>query len=74
MRTNRLANLVGVLIVSFASSVFAQLKMPDKFDQKCLDEAGLRYISRMANSGKSEVAKQKCGDTMAEEKKVCKKK
>ena len=74
MSINRLASIVAISVCFCASSAFAQLKMPDKFDQKCLDEAGKRYVSCMANSGKSEVAKQKCGDTMAEEKKMCKKK
>jgi len=64
---------VACLGVSAALAASAQ-SMPEKYDQKCLDDAGKRYITCMANSGTSEPKKQSCQETMAAEKKQCKKK
>ena len=65
--------LAALLVAITSAGTFAQ-KMPDKWDQTCLDDAGKRYITCMAASGTSQTAKQTCQKTMDDEKKLCKKK
>ncbi len=65
---------VFVAIIAFAwSGIAGAQTMPDKWDQKCLDDAGRRFIQCNA-SATSQSAKQQCQKTMDEEKKQCKKK
>jgi hypothetical protein len=74
-RTTYLAAAVlvgaGVYGTTYLRDAEAQ-SMPNKWDQKCLDDASKRFISCMA-SATTEVAKQRCQETMDSEKKQCKK-
>lgn len=67
----RLSCFLATLLCLFAAPAYAQMK---NYDQKCLDDAGKRYINCMANSGTNEVRKNECQKTLAEERKQCVKK
>ena len=66
---------VFVALVAFSCSGIAGAQtMPNKWDQKCLDDAGKMYIKCMASTGTNESAKEQCKKDMNNEKKQCKKK
>jgi hypothetical protein len=66
--------IIGTVMLALVASLpfgsASAQTMPDKWDQKCLDEASKRFIACMA-SATSEPAKQRCQDTMDQEKKRC---
>lgn len=64
--------LVAVVGTTIGTTASAGQTMTPKYDQKCLDDAGLAYISCMKDA-KTEVAKNQCGKSKVEAEKRCKK-
>lgn len=68
--SNFARNIFTLMIVALSSAVMAQT-MPKKYDDACLKAAREQFIICSA-SAVSQVAKQKCQETLSDEEKKCK--
>ena len=63
--------VLGVTLIALSAGALAQTMVKKKYDQACLDRAGVKYIGCMKDA-RSESAKQACETQKNEDTKKCK--